>query len=107
MAVTRWDRRASKWARNLARAFRDRHGRRARALASVLDGFNDNHKNNNGDEFVVRPWEFRLPRVAVLAAARARGFEPVGGLDALVERGAWLEPMRFTRMDQFPEAAVR
>lgn len=59
-------------------------------MASLLDGYDD-------DELVLRPWEIGLPRVAVLAAARARGFEPAGDHDGLVERGMWLEPMRFTR----------
>lgn len=66
-------------------------------MASLLDGYDD-------DEIVLRPWELRLPRVAVLAAARARGFEPVeggpggaAGRSAVVERGVWLEPMRLTR----------
>ena len=75
--------------RGLSRSYRDRHGRRARALAERLEG--------DDDEVVIRPWELRLPRVVVLAAALARGFEPVGGVDALVPRGPWLEPMRFTR----------
>lgn len=71
------------------RSYRDRHGRRARALALMLDG--------DDDEVVLRPWELRLPRTVVYAAARARGLEPVGGTQALVQRGPWLEPMRFTR----------
>lgn len=75
--------------RGLAGSYRDRHGRRARALASVLDG--------DDDEVVVNPWQFRLPRTVVVAAARSRGLEPVGGTSALVQRGPWLEPMRFTR----------
>lgn len=75
--------------RGLTRSYRDRHGRRARALASVLDG--------DDDEVVVNPWQFRLPRTVVLAAARSRGLEPVGGTSALAQRGPWLEPMRFTR----------
>ena len=72
------------------RAYRDRHGRRARALASRFEGHDD-------DEVVLRPWELRLPRSVILAAARARGFEPVGGVDALVERGPWVDPMYFVR----------
>ncbi|HMT49305.1 hypothetical protein [Dietzia sp. UBA5065] len=76
--------------RGLALAFQDRHGRRARALAARLEEYDD-------DELVIRPWEFRLPRVVILAAARARGLEPVGGVEALVGVGPWTEPMRFTR----------
>ena len=75
--------------RRLARSYRNRHGRRARALALVLDG--------DDDEVVVNPWQFRLPRTVVMAAARSRGLEPVGGTSALVQRGPWLEPMRFAR----------
>lgn len=75
--------------RDLTRSYRDRHGRRARALAALLEG--------DDDEVVVRPWELRLPRTVVYAAARSRGLEPVGGTEALVSRGPWLEPMRFTR----------
>lgn len=76
---------------NPMQAYRDRHGRRARALASRFVGHGDD------DEVVLRPWELRLPRLVILAAARARGFEPVGGVDALVGRGPWTEPMRFAR----------
>jgi len=75
--------------RDLVRSYRDRHGRRARALAALLEG--------DDDEVVVRPWELRLPRTVVYAAARSRGLEPVGGTQALVPRGPWPEPMRFTR----------
>ena len=73
------------------RSYRDRHGRRARALAVRLDG--------DDDEVVIRPWELRLPRSVVYAAARSRGLEPVGGTRALVQRGPWLEPMRFARVE--------
>ncbi|MBB0995578.1 hypothetical protein ACIQCV_06910 [Dietzia maris] len=73
-----------------ARWYRGRHGRRARALAVRLDG--------DDDEVVIRPWELRLPRSVVYAAARSRGLEPVGGTQALVQRGLWLDPMRFTRV---------
>ena len=73
-----------------ARWYRDRYGRRARALAVRLDG--------DDDEVVIRPWELRLPRSVVYAAARSRGLEPVGGTQALVQRGLWLDPMRFTRV---------
>ena len=75
--------------RGVVRAFRGRHGRRARALAVRLEG--------DDDEVVIRPWELRLPRSVVYAAARSRGWGPVGGTRALVQRGPWLEPMRFTR----------
>ncbi|EFV92706.1 hypothetical protein ES5_04583 [Dietzia cinnamea P4] len=75
--------------RGVVRAFRDRHGRRARALASRLEG--------DDDEVVLRPWELRLPRSVVYAAARSRGWEPVGGTRALVQRGPWLEPVHFIR----------
>ena len=75
--------------RDLVGSYRDRHGRRARALAALLEG--------DDDEVVVRPWELRLPRTVVYAAARSRGLEPVGGTQALVPRGPWLEPMRFSR----------
>ncbi|MFN3339380.1 MAG: hypothetical protein ACK40Z_06755 [Dietzia sp.] len=68
---------------------RDRYGRRARALAALLDG--------DDDEVVVRPWELRLPRTVILAAARNRGLEPVRGTGALAQSGPWLDPMRFTR----------
>ncbi|HJC28107.1 MAG TPA: hypothetical protein H9759_01785 [Candidatus Dietzia intestinipullorum] len=88
MAVTGWGRRAREL--DPVRALRDRHGRRARAVTSLLEGYDD-------DEIELRPWELGLPRVAVLALARSRGFEPVGGESALVERGMWLEPMRLTR----------
>ena len=73
-----------------ARWYRGRHGRRARALAVRLDG--------DDDEVVLRPWELRLPRSVIYAAARSRGLEPVGGTRALVQRGPWLDPMRFTRV---------
>ena len=76
--------------RDLQRSHRDRHGRRARALAVRLDG--------DDDEVVLRPWELRLPRSVIYAAARSRGLEPVGGTRALVQRGPWLDPMRFTRV---------
>lgn len=69
-------------------------------MASLLDGCDD-------DEVVLRPWELRLPRVAILAAARARGFEPADGHDALVERGVWLEPMHFRRVGQSHKAGFR
>ena len=72
-----------------ARAYRERHARRARALAARLEVDND--------EVVIRPWELRLPRTVILAAARSRGLEPVGGERALTDRGLWSEPMRFTR----------
>ena len=75
--------------RALADAHRDRHGRRARALAGRFEG--------DDDEVVVRPWEVRLPRLVILAVARSRGFEPVGGVDALVPRGPWTDPVRFAR----------
>lgn len=70
-------------------AYRGRHGRRARALAARLE--------SSDDEVVLRPWELRLPRVVILAAARARGFDPVGGADALVGRGPWADPVHFVR----------
>ncbi|MBB1031542.1 hypothetical protein G6027_11715, partial [Dietzia sp. SLG310A2-38A2] len=60
-----------------ARSFRERHGRRARALAALLDG--------DDDEVIVRPWELRLPRSVILAAARTRGLEPVGGPGELTQ----------------------
>ncbi|GLB63661.1 hypothetical protein NCCP2495_15400 [Dietzia sp. NCCP-2495] len=77
--------------RGVSQAYRDRYGRRARELALVLDG------DNSGDdgEVTVSPWRLRLPRTVVVAAARSRGLEPVGGVPALVQRGPWLEPMRF------------
>lgn len=78
------------WLRDRSGWYRDRHGRRARALAVRFEEYDD-------DEVVIRPWELRLPRLVILAAARARGYEPVGGVDALVERGPWTRPMRFTR----------
>lgn len=74
---------------NPARSYRDRHGRRALALAALLDG--------DDDEVVVRPWDLRLPRTVILAAARSRGLEPVGGTRSLVPRGPWTDPVRFTR----------
>lgn len=81
--------------------YRDRHARRARALAERfdrLDRFDQgNHEGNDDDEVVLRPWELRLPRTVLLAAARSRGLELVGGTDALVQRGPWLEPLRFRR----------
>ena len=77
--------------RGLAGSFRDRHGRRARALASVLDG--------DDDEVTVNTWQCRRPLPVVVAAALSRGLEPVGGVTALVQRGPWLEPMRFTRAE--------
>lgn len=70
-------------------AYRGRHGRRARALAARLE--------TSDDEVVLRPWELGLPRVVLLAAARARGFEPVGGVDALVGRGPWVDPVHCVR----------
>lgn len=79
----------TEWVRGVVRVFRDRHGRRARALAVRLEG--------DDDEVVIRPWELRLPRSVVYAAARSRGWEPVGGTRALVQRGPWLEPMHFVR----------
>lgn len=75
--------------RGVVRSYRGRHGRRARALAVRLDG--------DDDEVVLRPWELRLPRSVVYAAARSRGWEPVGGTRALVQRGPWLGPMTFVR----------
>ena len=78
--------------RGLSRSYRDRYGRRARALAAVLEDDDD-------DVVVVNPWQLRLPRTVVLAAARNRGLEPVGGTRALVQRGPWLEPMRFARVE--------
>lgn len=71
------------------RAYRDRHARRVRELAARLEG--------DDDEVVLRPWELRLPRTVILATARSRGLEPVGGERALTGRGLWSEPMRFTR----------
>src|SRR5699024_12812156 len=88
MSETGWGRRAIYL--DPVSALRDRHGRLARAVTTLLDGYDD-------DEIELRPWELGLPRVAVLALARSRGFEPVGGEAALVERGMWLEPMRLTR----------
>lgn len=85
MADLRPDRRA----RDLARAHHDRHGRRARALASVLDGYDD--------EITVRPWEVRLPGTVILAIARVHGFEPAGGHRAPAGWGVWRQPMRLTR----------
>lgn len=82
--------------RGVVRAFRGRHGRRARALAVRLDG--------DDDEVVLRPWELRLPRSVVYAAARSRGWVPVGGTRALVQRGPWLEPMHFVRGGDAPSA---
>lgn len=73
------------------RSYRGRHGRRARALAALLEG--------DDDEVVVRPWEVRLPRTVILAAARSRGLEPVGVPGELARRGPWLDPMRFVRSD--------
>lgn len=75
--------------RGLSLAYGDRYGRRARELASVLDG--------DDDEVTISPWRHRLPRTVVVAAARSRGLEPVGGVPALAHRGPWLEPMRFAR----------
>ncbi|MCT1513688.1 hypothetical protein [Dietzia cercidiphylli] len=72
-----------------ARSYRQRHGRRARALAALLDV--------DDDEVVVRPWAQRLPRTVILAAARTRGLEPTGGPGELTRGGPWLDPMRFTR----------
>lgn len=97
--------------RGLVDAYRSRDARRARALAERLDawlagagaGAGGRAGSGAGDddeasaEIVLRPWELRLPRLVVLAAAESRGLVPVGGRSALVERGPWLEPMRFTR----------
>lgn len=85
--------------RGLARSYRDRYGRRARVLAVVLDG--------DDDEVTIHPWQLRLPRTVVAAAARNRGWEPVGGTSALVQRGPWLEPMRFTRSSAGAAGATR
>lgn len=79
-------------ARGLARSYRDRHGRRARVLAARLEVHDDDNA-----EVVIRPWEIRLPRLVILAAARSRGLEPVGGVRSLARRGPWVEPMRFRR----------
>ena len=75
--------------RGLERSYRGRHGRRAAALAALLDGADD--------EVVIRPWEVRLPRLVILAAARSRGLEAVGGLQSLALQGPWVEPMHFRR----------
>lgn len=97
--------------RGLVDAHRGRDARRARALAERLDawlagagvgagggaGPGAGDDDEAGAEIVLRPWELRLPRLVVLAAAESRGLVPVGGRSALVERGPWLEPMRFTR----------
>lgn len=83
------------WARGLADGVRDRHARRARGLAARLDAYVDDEAG--GPEIELRPWELGLPRLVVLHAAEARGLTPVGGREALVERGPWLEPMRFAR----------
>lgn len=93
-----WARALAGASRGLAGAFRDRHGRRARVLAGRLDAWLDDDEAA-GAEITLRPWELRLPRLVVLAVAESRGFEPVGGWQALVERGPWLEPMRFRRPD--------
>lgn len=74
---------------NPARAYRERHARRARDLAARLEA--------DDDEVVLRPWDLHLPRTVILAAARARGLEPVGGDRALANPGPWTEPMRFAR----------
>lgn len=76
-------------ARDLKRSYRGRYGRRAEALAARLD--------RDDDEVVIRPWEVRLPRLVILAAARSRGLEPVGGQQSLARRGPWVEPMHFRR----------
>ena len=74
------------------RTWRGRHARRVAALARVLD-------TAPQGELVIRPWQYRLPRLVVLAAAQARGYRPVGGLPALRERVSWTEPMRLTSGD--------
>lgn len=76
-------------ARDLERSYRGRYGRRAEALAARLDG--------DDDEVIIRPWEVRLPRLVILAAARSRGLEPVGGRQSLARRGPWVEDMHFRR----------
>ena len=75
--------------RGLERSYRGRHGRRAAALAALLDGADD--------EVVIRPWEVRLPRLVILAAARSRGLEAIEGLQSLAPRGPWVQPMHFKR----------
>lgn len=79
--------------RDLAASYRDRHGRRARALAALL-GDDDNTASS---DVTIHPSQVRLPRTVITAAAQARGLEPVGGMSALVQRGPFVEPMRFTR----------
>lgn len=75
--------------RDLVSRYQDRHGRRARALASALEV--------DDDEVVLHPWQFRLPRTVVVAAARSRGLVPAGGEAALAGRGPWLRPLHLTR----------
>lgn len=75
------------------RSYRGRHGRRARVLAVLLEGDDD----NAAAEVTVHPSQVRLPRTVIYAAARSRGLEPVGGVAALAQRGPWIEPMRFAR----------
>lgn len=77
--------------RGVARSYRGRYSRRARELATYLDA------HAGAQEVEVRPWEFRLPRLVIMAAARSRGLSPVGGVEAQRERGPWLVPMRFAR----------
>lgn len=79
--------------RDLAASYRDRHGLRARALAALL-GDDDNTASS---DVTIHPSQVRLPRTVITAAAQARGLEPVGGMSALVQRGPFVEPMRFTR----------
>ncbi|GAA4260575.1 hypothetical protein GCM10022294_05620 [Dietzia aurantiaca] len=79
--------------RGLVRSYRGRHGRRARVLAALLEGDDD----NAAAEVTVHPSQVRLPRTVIYAAARSRGLEPVGGAAALAQRGPWIDPMRFVR----------
>ncbi|MCD2264313.1 hypothetical protein K3888_16580 [Dietzia aurantiaca] len=79
--------------RGLVRSYRGRHGRRARVLAALLEGDDD----NAAAEVTVHPSQVRLPRTVIYAAARSRGLEPAGGAAALAQRGPWIEPMRFAR----------
>lgn len=74
------------------RGRRNRHASRVTELARVLDGAPDG-------ELLIRPWQYRLPRLVVLAAARARGYRPVGGEAALRDRRTWTEPILLTRDD--------
>lgn len=84
------DLRPDRRARDLARAHHDRHGRRARALASLLGGYDD-------DEITLRPWEIRLPGTVILAIARAHGFEPSEGPGAGAGSGVWRRPLHLER----------